>query len=130
MMIRSHGLTRAIGPLRRSATPENCKIGLSIGGGSVARCLHVAKNLVVGAIFLDDINDVFDRALADKKFGGRKSHQAVILQSLLRVPRQCRQVRQRNPTNGSRNNLAALMPAPASLFFLRLQRGLRSVMIW
>src|SRR5260370_30796812 len=104
MMIRSHGLTRAIGPLRRSATPENCKIGLPIGGVSVARCLHVAKNLVVRTILLDDINDVFDRALADKKFGGRKSHQAVILQSLLRVPRQCRQGPQPNPNEFSPNN--------------------------
>src|SRR5467141_2667190 len=86
-MVWRHHLLRSVRPLRSGATPENCKIGFSIRGVPIARCLHVSKNLVVGAILLDDVDHVLDRALPGKKSRGRKSHQAVILQGLLGVAR-------------------------------------------
>src|SRR6266513_1574531 len=49
MMIGSHHLGRAVRPLRCGATSENSKLGLSIRGVPIARCLHVAKHLTVGA---------------------------------------------------------------------------------
>ncbi len=122
-MVWRHHLPRAVRPLRSGSAPENCKIGLSIRGVPIARCLHVAKNLVVGAILLDDVDHVLDGALPGKQFRGRKSHQAVILQGLLRVARQSGRVRKRNDADVSRNNRPAVLPALPVLFFIRRKRG-------
>src|SRR6266851_9580059 len=111
MMIGGHHLARSVRPFRCGAASENCKIGLATRGVSVARCFHVAKDLIVSAIFLDDVNDMLDRAWLSKELGGRKSHQPVVLQSLLRVTRERRQVRQGHHADVSRNNRAAVLPA-------------------
>ena len=123
MMIGSHHLGRAVRPLRCGATSENSKLGLSIRGVPIARCLHVAKHLIVGAILLDNVDDVFDGDLSRKKFGRRKIDKPVILHGLLCVVRQRRAVRQRNHADVSGNNRPAVLPTLPVLFFIRRKRG-------
>src|SRR2546429_6086745 len=86
-MIGRHRWGRAVRPLRCGATSENSKLGLSIRGVPIARCLHVAKHLIVGAILLDNVDDVFDGDLSRKKFGRRKIDKPVIPHGLLCVVR-------------------------------------------
>src|SRR6266704_292472 len=101
MMIGGHYLPRAVGPLRSGATAENRKVGIAIGGVTVAGCFHVAKDLIVGAVFLDDINDVLDRTLSRKESWRGKIHQPVILHGLLCVARERGVVGQRNDADVS-----------------------------
>ena len=42
--------------VRRHALAENAQAGIAVAG------LHVAKHLVVTAVFLDDVNDVLEHA--------------------------------------------------------------------
>src|SRR6266700_5243827 len=123
MMIGGHYLPRAVGPLRSGATAENRKVGIAIGGVTTAGCFHVAKDLIVRAIFLDYVNDVLDRTLSDKKFGRGKIHQPVILHGLLRVARQRGVVGQRNDADVSRNNRPAVLAALAVFLFVGRKRG-------
>src|SRR5216684_5255278 len=123
VMIGGHDLPRAIRTLRGSVISEDRKAGLSIGGISVAGRFHIAKHLIVGAIFLDDIDDVLDRAVSCKKFWGSEIHQAVILHGLLGVMRQRRAVRQGKHADISGDNRAAVLATLAVLFFVRGKRG-------
>ena len=117
MMIGSHHLLCSKRPSRGVAVPENRNIGFPVRNLPIARCFHVAKHLIIGAILLDDVDDVFDRALARKKLGRSKIHEAVILHGLLRVACQRRFLWQRNHADVSGNDGAAVLPT-LSVFFL------------
>ena len=78
---------RAVRSLRGNAIPENGEAGVAIRGVTVTRGFHVAKHLIVSAIFLDDVDNVLDRAGSGKQFGWRETHQTIVLHSLLRVMR-------------------------------------------
>src|SRR5437879_13686654 len=92
VMIGRNDLARTIGTLRGDAISKNGKSRFAVGSVSVAGSFHVAENLIVSAIFLDDVNDVLDRAWPCKEFSGRESHQDVVLQSSLRVKRELGQI--------------------------------------
>ena len=74
--------------LRCAARAENREALLTIGGLSVACGLEVAEYLIVGAIFFDDVDDVFDWRSAAKEFGLHLSNQIIISHNGLGVLRQ------------------------------------------
>src|SRR5260370_8123680 len=113
MMIGGHRLRGPVRALRGCTVAENGEGGLTIRGCSVAGCFHVAKDLVVGAVFLNDVDDVLDGVWSWKKSRGRESHKAVILQSLLGVSRELRQIGKRDPADVSCTNRAPLLPSLA-----------------
>src|SRR5436853_3994456 len=122
-MVRRNDLTCAAGALRGGAVSENGKGGLAVRGVSIAGSVHVAEDLIVMAIFLDDVNDVLDRAWPCKEFRGRESHQAVVLQSSLRVARERGQIGQCDHADVSRNNGAAVLTTLTIFFLIRRKGG-------
>src|SRR5207244_5078148 len=123
VMIGRNDLARTIGTLRGGAVSENGKSRFAVGSVSVAGSFYVAENLIVGAIFLDDVNDVLDRAWSWEEFHGRKTHQAVVLQSLLRVARELRQIGKCDHADVSRHDGAAVLAALAVFFWIRRKSG-------
>src|SRR5207302_3009161 len=122
VMIGSNDLTRAAGTLCGDAISENGKGRFAVGSVPVAGSFHVAEHLIISAIFLDDVNDVLDRAWPWEEFRGRKIHQAVVLQSLLRVARERGQIGQGEHADVSGDNGAAVLAALA-IFFLVRRKG-------
>src|SRR5438477_3236938 len=62
VMIGRNDLARTIGTLRGDAISKNGKSRFAVGSVSVAGSFHVAENMIVGAIFLDDVTEVLNRA--------------------------------------------------------------------
>src|SRR5437879_12958483 len=122
-MVRRNDLTCAAGALRGGAVSENGKGGLAVRGVSIAGSFHVAEDLIVSAIFRDDVNDVLDRAWPWEEFRGRESHQAVVLQSLLRVARELRQIGQGDHADVSRHDGTAVLTALPIFFLVRRKSG-------
>src|SRR5205823_12579763 len=109
VMVGRQDLTRTVRALCGDAISENGKGRFAVGSVSVAGSFHVAEDLIVSAIFLDDVNDVLDRAGPCKEFRGRESHQAVVLQSLLGVARELRQIGKCDHADVSRHDGTAVL---------------------
>src|SRR5260370_35068209 len=88
----------------------------------------MTKHLIVGAVFLDDVDDVLDGAFACKKPERSKIHQAAILHGLLRIMRQRGAARQRNRADVSRNYRATVLPALFVFFFVARKHAVRWIL--
>lgn len=98
---------------------ENGKVGIAVGRKPVPGALQIAKNGVVGTVFLDDVDDVPDgrRALEKARFVG--AEQTVVLQCLARVVRQLPVIRQRDAAERSGHKGDTVLPALPSRFRFR-----------
>ena len=127
VMIGSNYLRRAIGAPCRFAIAKNRKGRLAIGGMAVTGSFHVSKHLIVGAVFLDDVNNVLDGAFAGKEFWRREVQEAVVLHRLLRVVRQRGIVGKCDHADVSGNDRAAVLAALTVFLSLGRKRCVRRI---
>src|SRR5690242_3621962 len=126
-MIGRNGLRGAVGTARGVAIAKNRQGGLAIGRMTITGSFYVAENLIISAIFLDDVNNVLDGAFAGKKFWRREVQQAVILHGLLRVVGECGIVGKRNHADVSGNDRAAVLAALTVFLGLCRKRRIRRI---
>src|SRR5213075_1639992 len=116
-MIRRDVLSRSGWTLRDISCAKDGKPRVSICRCAISRLLHVAKDLIVGAILFDHINDVFDRRWARKQSDLGGANQSVVAHDLLRVSGQRLLVRLRNEADvpdHQRNAVLSTLFAPTS----------------
>src|SRR6266851_5311317 len=125
MMIGRYRLARAGGALGGDAVPENREARLSVSRVPVTGSFHVAKHLIVSAIFLDDVDDVLDRASTSKEFGRCEIHKAVVLHGLLGVAGEGRTVGKQNGTHVAGHDRTAVLAALPIFSGIRRKCGVR-----
>src|SRR6185369_9132092 len=72
------------------------------------------EDLIVSAVLLNDVDDVFDRRAAGEETRTRWPKQPVVSHYLLRVSRQTRIIRQRNRADVADYQRGAVLPALSS----------------
>ena len=113
-MIRGDVLRRSSRGARGLSGAEDRQVRVAIGPRTVARLLQIAEDLIVGAILLDDIDDVLDRIGAGEEGRFHLSDQSVVAQYLLREPVQPPFVRDVDQTQIAADQRAAVLaPLPA-----------------
>ncbi len=83
-MIWRDVLRFAFGRTRRFAGTEDRQACVAVGFCAIARLRHIAENLVVGSVLLDDVDHMLDWIGAGKQLGFHFTGQPIVVQNLLR----------------------------------------------
>ena len=67
-----------LGERAASPAPKIARLWIAVGLGSVAGLSDVAEDLIVSAIFLDDVNHMLDRIRAGKQPGFHLADQSIV----------------------------------------------------
>src|SRR5262249_12802000 len=110
-MIRRNVLRRPVGRASGFARAEDRQTRIAISLGAVAGLADIAEDLIIGAIFLDDVNYMLDRIRAGKQPGFHLTDQAVVAQDLRSVAVQPPLVGNVNQAQIARNQRTAVLPA-------------------
>src|SRR6185295_16756001 len=104
-------LMLTVGPRGCITGAKDCERRIAVSFRAVARLFHIAKNLIIGPVLFDDVDDVLDRRTTGKESGLSLAKQPVVAHDLLCVTCQRGIIRKVHGADVANDERSAVLPA-------------------